>query len=74
MSEQEKVKQITIYIVVNKEKKLRMFVEEPKRVGDVWVGKPFVSSTIYNQLVPVIEKAGMTFESNPEIIQFKVPI
>lgn len=64
---------LNIYIVVNKDKALRMFVDEPYREGDVWKGKPFVNSVLYNQLAPIIEKAGLTFESNPEIIQIDIP-
>lgn len=69
-----KKKRITLYICVNKDKDLRMFISEPHREGNMWVGQSFVSWTIYSQIKPIIEKSQMTFESDPEVIQFDVPI
>lgn len=65
---------ITVWAGVNKNGKLALFTEEPKKDIDkgIWVGKyPFLNSTVYENLKGMIEKT-MTWECEAQPFQINI--
>lgn len=61
-----------IYVVVNKAGMPLMFIdEEPKRTKTSWTGNHYVNSVIYEQVCSLVKQVGMTFENDPELIEFQ---
>ena len=66
-----KQKSMTIWFEVNKSGFVGLFTEEPKRNEKTgkWDSEfPFVNSLVYDQVVVLVEKAGLKWENEPECI------
>ena len=66
-----KQKSMTVWFAINKSGFVSLFAEEPKRNEETgkWDSKfPFVNSLVYDQVVALVEKAGLKWESEPECI------
>lgn len=61
--------QQAIYFGVNKNGKLRMFTEDPIRKDGYWIGKYYVNSVIYSQLLDVIKNTKLSWEDDSQCIQ-----
>jgi len=63
-----------IWFVINKNNEILMFLDEPVKQGNKWVGqKPYINSRIHEEISALAQQAQMSFENNPECIevQFK---
>lgn len=61
-----------IFIVVNKENKPLMFVDEPTRTETTWTGNHYVNSVLYKDVVSLVKQANLNFNCDPEIIEFNL--
>lgn len=70
-----KTKSFTIWFAVNKSGFVGLYNDEPIRNESTgkWESKtPFVNSLIYDQIVALVDKSGMTWENNPECITIQI--
>lgn len=65
---------IHTYAAVNRNGFLMLFTKEPKRNNETgkWDGEPYVNSAIHKMLLPLVEKANMNWENEPEYFEFEV--
>lgn len=60
----------TVYVAINKNGYMTMHAEMPSRndgTGKWESRRPYINSRLYSELKPLIENAGMTWESEPEL-------
>ena len=64
-------KRLIIWFGINKNRKVRMFLEEPTRDKDlnIWVGKNFCNSVIQHQLEEMVKGTTLSWEDDPQVIQ-----
>ena len=64
-------KRLIIWFGINKNRKVRMFLEEPTRDKDlnIWVGKNFCNSVIQRQLEEMVKGTTLSWEDDPQVIQ-----
>ena len=64
-------KTLIIWFGINKNNKVRMFLEEPTRDNDlkIWVGKNFCNSVIQKQLENMVKGSSLSWESDAQVIQ-----
>ena len=64
-------KRLIIWFGINKNRKVRMFLEEPTRDNDlnIWVGKNFCNSVIQHQLEEMVKGTTLSWEDDPQVIQ-----
>ena len=61
-----------IYIAVSKAGMPLMFIdEERKRTDTSWIGNYYVNSVIYEQVCSLVKQVNMSFENDPELIEFQ---
>ena len=73
LSLDQKNKVLTIWFAVNKNGFINMFLNPPTRNKEcgMWVSNHyFINSIIYPQICTLVQKAKMTWDSEPEVIQF----
>ena len=63
-------KRLIIWFGINKNRKVRMFLEEPTRDKDlnIWVGKNFCNSVIQRQLEEMVKGTTLSWEDDPQVI------
>lgn len=63
-----------VWFCVNKNNKVVMFTEEPKKnkkLG-IWESKfPYVNSILYKEMCEISKQAKMNFETEPQYIEIK---
>ena len=64
-------KRLIIWFGINKNRKVRMFLEEPTRDNDlnIWVGKNFCNSVIQRQLEEMVKGTTLSWDDDPQVIQ-----
>lgn len=64
-------KVLIVWFGVNKNGKVRMFLDEPTRDNDlnIWIGKNFCNSVIQNQLETMVKGTSLSWESDAQVIQ-----
>ena len=64
-------KRLIIWFGINKNRKVRMFLEEPTRDKDlnIWVGKNFCNSVIQRQLEEMVKGTTLSWNDDPQVIQ-----
>ena len=64
-------KRLIIWFGINKNRKVRMFLEEPTRDNDlnIWVGKNFCNSVIQYQLEEMVKGTTLSWDDDPQVIQ-----
>ena len=64
-------KRLIIWFGINKNRKVRMFLEEPTRNNDlnIWVGKNFCNSVIQHQLEEMVKGTTLSWDDDPQVIQ-----
>lgn len=64
-------KQFIVWFGINKNGKVRMFLDEPVRDDDlkIWVGKNFCDSVIQKQLESMVKGTTLSWESDAQVIQ-----
>lgn len=75
--EKEKLKSIQIWFCVNRNGRVRMFLDNPTKnvTRGIWESKkPFVNSVLYKDICHIVQQARMSFENNPEIIEMQIKI
>lgn len=73
--EKEKLKSVQIWFAVNRNCKVRMFLENPTRnvTKGIWESnKPYINSLLYKDICHIVQQARMIFENNPEIIEVQI--
>lgn len=62
------MKNLTIWVAVNKNSFVNLFINEPQRNNDTckWVGDFFINSLLYNQFKDMVEKSNMNWLNEPE--------
>lgn len=62
-----------IWIVVSKQGMPMMFLgKEPVKKDDQWIGTHYVNSIIYEQVCDIANAVGLTFDDDPEFIEFQI--
>ena len=64
-------KRLIIWFGINKNRKVRMFLEEPTRDKNlnIWVGKNFCNSVIQRQLEEMVKGTTLSWDDDPQVIQ-----
>lgn len=71
----EKQKNLTIWFAVNKSGFVVLYLNEPKRnteTGKWESDSPFVNSVLYKQIVELVNKAGITWNDDPNCVAISV--
>ena len=75
MDNTNNMKSITVWFAVNKNGKVRMFLDNPtKNVNlGIWESNnPYVNSVLYKDICQIVQQAKMNFENNPEVIEIQI--
>jgi len=74
-NEKEKLKSVQIWFGVNRNGRVRMFLDNPTKnvTRGIWESKkPFVNSVLYKDICQIVQQARMSFENNPELIEMQI--
>lgn len=63
---------IGVWFAKTKEGKLLTFVNEPKRVGDIWTGDFYVNSIIYENILNVLSGSPYSWNDDAQYLEFSL--
>lgn len=70
----DKTSKIGVWFAKHKNGSLLLFVNEPKREGDGWVGNFYVNSVIHENLKNMLNGSSFSWKDEPQYIEFQTAV